>query len=136
MKTFTKAAYIFLDDGSNAYDVNVFGYEENLTQDEYDNFRRFVSNGGIIVFLRGNIFYAEVSHDEDRNTVTLVIRHLWEFDGKAARKSIAERWFKETRECIGSNFWQESIDKSNTLQIILLTMHTSKSSILIIQMSR
>jgi N,N-dimethylformamidase beta subunit-like, C-terminal len=96
---------IFLNNGSNAYDMLVLGQQEYVTHNEYDNFKRFVSNGGTIVFVNGNFFYAEVRYDEDKHTVTFVKGHNWKFDGKSASKSVIERWFNETREWVGSNFW-------------------------------
>ena len=101
---------IFARDGEsvnfeqNAFDVLFLLHNEYVTQQGYDNFRRFVSNGGVLVFLDANFFYAEVSYDEEYCTATLVKGHDWEFDGKSVRKSVAERYFNETREWVGSNF--------------------------------
>jgi glucose/arabinose dehydrogenase len=96
--------HIFKDDGSNAYDVLFLLHSEYVTQNEYDNFKRFVRNGGTIVFIDGNVFYAEVLYDKNKHAITLLKGHDWEFDGKVARKSISERWFDETKEWVGSNF--------------------------------
>jgi hypothetical protein len=48
---------------SNRYDILVIGHKEYVTQQEYDNLRQFVSNGGTMIILDGNIFYAEVKYD-------------------------------------------------------------------------
>ena len=95
---------IFRADGSNAYDVLVLFHDEYATQKEYDNFRHFVSNGGTMVFIDGNVFYAQVQYNKDKQTISLVKGHDWEFDGKSAKRSVEERWFNETKEWVGSNF--------------------------------
>jgi N,N-dimethylformamidase beta subunit-like protein len=91
-------------DRSNVYDILILFHEEYVTNEMYDNFRRFVNNGGTIVFIDANIFIAQVNYNKDKNTVTLVKGHTWDFDGKSARKSDPERWFNETKEWVGSNF--------------------------------
>lgn len=99
---------IFGPDNNNAYSVLVLFHNEYLSQREYDNLRRFVENGGTVLFTMANILYAEVSYNEAANTITLVKGHDWEFDGKAARKSVAERWLNETKQWVGSNFMKIS----------------------------
>jgi hypothetical protein len=89
---------------SNSYDILFLFHSEYLTQEEYDNLRLFVVNGGTIVFTEANALYAEIKYDADKNSITLVKGHNWEFNGTAARKSVAERWPKETSEWTGSNF--------------------------------
>ena len=98
------AGYIFEPDGSNAYDVLFLLHNEYVTDDGYNNFKRFVSNGGTIVFLDGNVFYAQVQYDRDMHTVTLVKGHDWDFDGKVAVKSDHEAYFDDKKEWVGSNF--------------------------------
>ena len=95
--------------GRNVYSILILFHEEYVTQKMYDNFRRFVNNGGTIIFMDGNFFIAEVNYNEQDNTVTLVKGHAWEYDGKSARKSIAERWFNETKGWVGSNFVNRAI---------------------------
>lgn len=96
--------FIFRADGSNAYQALFLLHNEYVTQEEYDNIKRFVSNGGKAVFIDSNIFYAEVTYDPEYCTVTLIKGHDWEFDGKAARRSVSERYFDENREWVGSNY--------------------------------
>ena len=98
--------HIFLDENFNinAYDILLLFHNEYVTQAEYDNLKHFVSNGGTIVFIDSNVFYAEVLYDKNNDTITLVKGHDWEFDGKAARRSVEERWYNETREWVGSNY--------------------------------
>jgi plastocyanin len=98
------AGYIFEPDGSNAFDVLFLLHNEYVTDKEYNNFKRFVSNGGTIVFLDGNVLYAEVQYDNDMHTVTLVKGHDWDFDGKAALKSDHEAYFDDKKGWVGSNF--------------------------------
>ena len=57
---------IFLNNGANKYHVIILGHQEYVTQQEYDNLKRFVSNGGTMIFMDGNVFYAQVKYD--RNT--------------------------------------------------------------------
>jgi hypothetical protein len=89
---------------TNAFDILVLFHNEYVTQNEYDNLRQFVKNGGTILFMDANVFRAEVNYDKDNHTVTLVKGHDWQFDGKAARRSVPERWYYETKEWMGSNF--------------------------------
>ncbi|MFL6403192.1 MAG: N,N-dimethylformamidase beta subunit family domain-containing protein, partial [Nitrososphaeraceae archaeon] len=89
---------------SNKYDILVIGHQEYVTQQEYDNLRQFVSHGGTMIILDGNIFYAEVKYDRNAHTITLVKGHGWAFNGRSAWKSIAERWRDETSQWAGSNY--------------------------------
>ncbi len=95
---------IFLNNGDNGYDVVILGHQEYVTQKEYDNFKRFVSNGGTMIILDGNVFYAEVDYDNSTETIRLVKGHGWAFNGKSAWKSIGERWANETAMWVGSNY--------------------------------
>lgn len=88
----------------NAFDVLILGHQEYVTQKEYDNLKHFVKNGGTIIFLDGNVFFAEVKYDRANDVITLVKGHWWEFDGKAARVSVGERWKNETSQWVGSNY--------------------------------
>jgi hypothetical protein len=90
------------DNKTNAYDVLILFHNEYVTQAEYDNFRQFVQNGGTIVFIDPNIFFAEVRYDRVNDTITL-IRHDWKFDGKSTRSGVQERWYNETKHWVGSN---------------------------------
>ena len=96
---------IFNADGTNAYDVLFLFHNEYVTQAEYDNFKKFVTNGGTIVFGDANVLYAEVAYNKNNNTISLVSGHNWNFDQNSpAWKGPAERWLDETREWVGSNF--------------------------------
>ena len=89
---------------SNAYDVLILGHQEYVTQKEYDNIKQFVANGGTLIILDGNVFFAEVKYDIHTQTVTLVKGHWWAFNGKSAWKSVGERWKQETSRWVGSNY--------------------------------
>lgn len=102
---------IFSSDGKNQYDILFLFHNEYLTQDEYSNLKQFVKNGGTIVFTDANILFAEASYNKNNNSITLVNGHNWKFDGKVAKNSIAERWFDENREWMGSNFLDYSSAK-------------------------
>jgi hypothetical protein len=95
---------IFRPDGSNAFDVLFLFHNEYETQTEYNNLKQFVYNGGTIVFADANILFAEVSYNKTLDSISLVKGHYWEFDGKTAKASIAERWADENTEWMGSNF--------------------------------
>jgi hypothetical protein len=99
---------LFLNGTTNAYDILFVLHEEYLTQKMYDSFKHFVANGGTVVFLDGNIFYAKV--DYDNNTITLIKGHRWEFDGHVARKSVDEYWLNQTKEWVGGNYWESKLD--------------------------
>ena len=95
---------IFSKNGTNTFDVIMLGHQEYVTQQEYDNLKRFVSNGGILILLDGNIFYAEVKYDKTSDTISLVKGHGWAFNGVSAWKSVEERWANETSKWVGSNY--------------------------------
>ncbi|HYX55844.1 MAG TPA: N,N-dimethylformamidase beta subunit family domain-containing protein [Nitrososphaeraceae archaeon] len=95
---------IFMKNGSNAYDVLILGHQEYVTQQEYDNLKRFVSDGGTMIIMDGNVFYAEVKYDRENKTITLIKGHGWAFNGNSAWKSVGERWANETSQWVGSNY--------------------------------
>jgi hypothetical protein len=86
------------------YDILIIGHQEYVTQKEYDNLKQFVTSGGTMIILDGNIFYAEVKYDRTTHTVTLVKGHAWTFNGRSAWKSVDERWKQETAQWVGSNY--------------------------------
>jgi hypothetical protein len=94
---------IFFNNGTNKYDIIILGHQEYVTQREYDNLKRFVSSGGILVLMDGNVFIAEVKYDRNTHIVTLVKGHGWAYNGKSAWRSVGERWKNETSQWIGSN---------------------------------
>jgi hypothetical protein len=96
---------IFQPDGKNAYDVLFLFHNEYATQTEYNNLRQFVSNGGTIVFTEANVFFAEVGYNKTYDSITLVKGHYWKLDSNGATPSVSERWLNESREWIGSNFF-------------------------------
>ena len=98
------------NNSSNAYDLIILGHQEYVTQQEYDNLKHFVANGGTMIILDGNVFYTEVKYDKNTHTVTLVKGHSWAFNGKSAWRSVGERWAKETSEWVGSNYLCYSCD--------------------------
>ena len=110
--------YIFKKEGGNstnsndhnAYDVVILGHQEYVTQKEYDNLKKFVTNGGTLFLMDGNTLYAEVKYDDKTKTVSLAKGHSWEFNGKSAWGSIGKRWAKETSEWVGSNYLCYSCD--------------------------
>ena len=105
----------------------ILGHQEYVTQKEYDNLKKFVTNGGILFLMDGNTFYAEVKYDNKTKTVSLAKGHSWEFNGKSAWGSIGERWAKETSEWVGSNYLCYSCDIIFTKQSIWIS--TSRRTI-------
>jgi hypothetical protein len=98
------------DTNSNAYDVIILGHQEYVTQQEYNYLKNFVSNGGTMILLDSNIFYAQIRFDRTTDTVTLVKGHGWAFNSGSAWKSVSERWAKETSQWVGSNYLCYSCD--------------------------
>jgi hypothetical protein len=88
----------------NLFDILILGHQEYVTQQEYSNLKQYVSNGGTIILLDGNIFYTEVKYNNNNNTISLVKGHGWTYNGKTAWKNVNERWKDETREWVGSNY--------------------------------
>jgi hypothetical protein len=97
---------------SDGFDILILGHNEYVTQQEYDNLKNFVANGGILICLDGNVLYCEVKYNKDAQTVTLVRGHRWVFDGQKAYwykpemyfEDSGERWQQETSEWLGSNY--------------------------------
>jgi hypothetical protein len=89
---------------SNLFNILILGHQEYVTQKEYDNLKKFVLNGGKLIALDANIFYAEVKYFDNNNTISLVKGHGWAYNGKTAWKSIGERWKDETKDWFGSNY--------------------------------
>jgi hypothetical protein len=109
---------IFQDNGKNAYDVLFLFHSEYVTQSEYNNLKKFVSNGGTIVFTEANILYAEVSYNKSSDSISLVSGHDWKFDGNSATNGLSERWLDENKEWMGSNFldipsWEKVYFRNN-----------------------
>jgi hypothetical protein len=88
----------------NLYDILILGHQEYVTQKEYDNLKQFVFNGGTMILLDGNVFYAEVKYNDHNNPISLVKGHGWAYNGKTAWRSIDERWKDETSQWVGSNY--------------------------------
>ena len=95
---------LFYSDGRNAFDVIFLVHEEYATQTGYNSLKRFVSQGGTLVFTVSNVLTVEVKYNRQNDSITLVKGHEFEFDGKVARRSVEDRWKNETSEWLGSNF--------------------------------
>ena len=100
----------------NVYDLLILAHDEYATQTMYNNYKRFVSNGGTFLALDGNIFFAEIKYNKDNDTITFVKGHSWEFDGNSAKRSIRERWFNQNSEWVGSNFLESDIKDNITFK--------------------
>src|ERR1051326_7050008 len=89
---------------SNRYDILIVGHEEYVTQKEYDNLKQFVANGGTLIVLDGNAFFAQIKYNSNTDIITLVKGHGWAFNGESAWRSVNERWRKEKSQWLGSNY--------------------------------
>ena len=69
--------FIFGQDNSNLYDILILGHSEYVTQQEYNNYKKFVENGGTIILFDSNIFYTEIEYDTINNKISLVKGHSW-----------------------------------------------------------
>jgi hypothetical protein len=78
----------YQDNKSNAYDLLMLFHSEYVTQAEYNKLKEFVKNGGVLVLIDANVFYAEVRYDRNNHAITLVEGHDKKFDGKAATRSV------------------------------------------------
>ena len=95
---------IFMKNGTNAYDFLILVYQDYVTQQEYDNLKRFVADVGTMISMDGNVFYAEIKYDRENKTIALIKGHGWAFNGKSAWKSVSERWANETSQRVASNY--------------------------------
>lgn len=95
---------MFFKNGTNRFDLIVLGHQEYVTQREYSNMKHFVAEGGTLILLDANVFYAEVKYDRNSHEITLVKGHGWAYNGKSAWRSIGERWANETSHWVGSNY--------------------------------
>ncbi|MGE0243578.1 MAG: N,N-dimethylformamidase beta subunit family domain-containing protein [Nitrososphaeraceae archaeon] len=50
----------------------ILGHQEYVTQNEYNNLKGSVSNGGILILSDGNALYTQVKYDKSTDTITLV----------------------------------------------------------------
>jgi hypothetical protein len=95
---------IFDNHQSNLFNILFLGHQEYVTQKECDNLKKFVPNGGKMIAIDANIFYAQVKFFDNNNTISLVKGHGLAYSGKTVWKSINERWKSETQNWIGSNY--------------------------------
>jgi hypothetical protein len=95
---------IFDNHQSNLFNILFLGHQEYVTQKECDNLKKFVPNGGKMIAIDANIFYAQVKFFGNNNTISLVKGHGLAYSGKTVWKSINERWKSETQNWIGSNY--------------------------------
>ena len=79
-------------------------HEEYATQNTYDNFKKFVANGGVLVLTESNVFTVEIKYNQANDTITFVKGHQFRLDGSIVRRDVEERWTNETSQWMGSNF--------------------------------
>jgi hypothetical protein len=107
--TITTLTDIDIHNGAQAnYDILLIFHEEYVTSEAYNNFQSFVTQGGVLVAMDGNVFFARVSYNPSAQTITLVSGHYWQqvtnANGeKVAKAGPGEYWKSSTREWFGSN---------------------------------
>jgi hypothetical protein len=84
------------------FDVVVIGHEEYLTRQEYNQFQQFVAEGGRLIGMSGNLFYAQVSYAN--GTETLVSGHGWVFNGTVALANKIQPFAATNYAFVGGNY--------------------------------
>ena len=77
---------------TNKYDILILGHQEYVTQQEYTNLKTFVANGGTMILLDGNVFYAQVGYDRSTQTITLLKVMAGHSMVNQHGRVLAERW--------------------------------------------
>jgi N,N-dimethylformamidase beta subunit-like protein len=95
---------LFSTNGTNRYDAVILGHQEYVTQQEYNTLKKFVANGGTMILLDSNTFYALVGYDSIMHTITLIKGHFFAFNGRSAWKGTNETWANQSSQWVGSNF--------------------------------
>lgn len=95
---------LYYVNGTLKYDILVFYHNEYVTTQQYDNMMSYIENGGNVLIMNGNAFYAEISYNESNNTIQLVDGHSWKFNGDNATRSNYYHFFDRNTEQIGSVF--------------------------------
>jgi hypothetical protein len=90
----------------------------------HNNLKKFVSNGGVIMFMDGNLFYAEVAYYPANHTEIFVKGHSWEYNGIYAKRGINERRAHETTSWLGSNYYQDWADVNTNGTCLFINMKT------------
>ncbi len=102
MQRFLKEKFFYQMEKMHRYFIPF--HNEYATQDEYNNLKKFVINGGTIVFTDASILFAEVIYNKTNDSIALVKGHYWKFNGKYAQPGPSEIWVKENTEWMESNF--------------------------------
>jgi hypothetical protein len=71
-------------------------HQEYVTQQENDNLKKNVSNGGLFYLLNGNVFYGEVEYHNNTDTIRLDKGQGIASNGETDWKSVKETWKEET----------------------------------------
>jgi hypothetical protein len=101
---------LFTSNGTRAYDVAVVGFDEYVTDAEYNQYVQFVQSGGRLVLLDADNFYVKVSYNPTTNRMALVDGHGYSFNGTAATVGSFEHYKSENAVNFGSVyalFWTE-----------------------------
>ena len=108
---------IFNKEGQNGYDLLIFTRQEFITQQFYDNLKKFVKDGGSAIFINSDAFNSKVFYNDINKNITLIEGKYWKFNGTAAEKTNIELpFFNENKEFIGSNFLPIGINDNITFQ--------------------
>jgi hypothetical protein len=79
------------NNSSNGYDVLFLFHLEYATQAEYNKLKKFVANGGTIVFNDAHILTTEVEYNSTNDSITFVRGHGWQYDEKSEAVWPAEK---------------------------------------------
>jgi hypothetical protein len=93
---------LFNSDGSRAYNVVVVGFDEYVTDAEYNQYVQFVHDGGKIILLDACNFYVKVNYNSRTNMMTLVDGHGYTFNGTAVWRGSYEHYKQQNALNFGS----------------------------------
>jgi N,N-dimethylformamidase beta subunit-like, C-terminal len=96
------AGALFNPDGGRAYQTVVLGHEEYVTAREYAQFKAFVGEGGRLIEMSANNFYAEVNYSNGIETFWR--GHGFVFNGITAWRSSVQPFEQPNNDWFGSYY--------------------------------
>lgn len=100
-------------DMENAYQVLVLAHQEYVTGGEYHNLERFVSNGGVLVLIDGDVFASVVNYNATTKSIRFVAGHGWAYNGRTAWRTSLDPWAAENLGFIGSDHCNPALGDAN-----------------------
>lgn len=95
---------LFFENGSRSFDVAILGFSEYATAQEYDNYKKFVKDGGVLILMDATNFLVEVEYYPSTDHLSLVKGHGWGFNGSAAWPDVFDRWKTDDTDWVGSSY--------------------------------